>query len=65
MADLVISEDIYFNLAQKHRFKKVLDLAINVSKDYQPPNINIRSKYILDVIHEQNMERNLSLIRNE
>ena len=30
--DLVISEGLYFNLSQKHRFKKVIDLAINAQK---------------------------------
>ena len=35
--DLIISEGLYFNVSQKDRSKKVLDLAINVSKYYQPP----------------------------
>ena len=63
IADLIISEVISSNLYQKPRFKKVLYLAITVSKCYQPPNRNIISKDILDVIHDQNMERNLSLIK--
>ena len=62
ISDLVISEDTSFNISQKPRFNKVLDLARNVSKTYQPPNINLISKDILGVIHDQNMERNLSLI---
>ena len=63
--DLVISKFLSFNLSQKPRFKKVLDLARTVSKCYQPPNRRIRSKDILDVIHDQSMERNLSLIKKE
>ena len=43
----------------------MLDLARTVSKCYQPPNRKLRSKDILDVIHDQNMERNLSLIKKE
>ena len=43
----------------------MLDLAINVSKGYQSPNRNIICKNLLDVIHDQNMERNLSLIKKE
>ena len=64
-ADLIISEGIYFNISNKPRFKKVLDLEITLSKIYQPPNIEYLSKDILDVIHDQNMERNLSLIKKE
>ena len=63
ITDIIIYEGLSFNLSQKPRFKKVLDLARNVSKCYQPPNINIITKDILDVIHDQNMERNLSLIK--
>ena len=37
ISDLIISEGLYFNLSQKPRFKKVLDLARTVSKYYQPP----------------------------
>ena len=65
IADLIISEGLSFNLSQKPRFKKVLDLARTVSKCYQPPNRKLISKDILDVIHDQNMERNLSLIKKE
>ena len=32
IANLIISEGISFSLAQKHKFKKVLDLARNMSK---------------------------------
>ena len=63
--DLIISEGLSFNLSQKPRFKKVTELARTVSKCYQPPNRNIISKDILDVIHDQNMESNLSLIEKE
>ena len=50
ISDLIISKGLSFNLAQKPRFKKVLDLERNVSKGYQHPNRNIISKdlpYIL------------------
>ena len=62
IADLIISEGLSFNLSQKPRFKKVLELERTVSKCYQPPNIKLISKDLLDVIHDQNMEINLSLI---
>ena len=65
IVDLVIYEGLSFNLSQKPRFKKVLDLAITVSKCYQPPNRKLISNDLLDVIHDQNMERNLSLIEKE
>ena len=64
IADIIISEGLSFNLSHKLRFKKVLDLEKTVSKCYQPPNINLISKYLLDVINDQKMERNLSLIKN-
>ena len=63
--DLIISEGLSFNLSQKYRFKKVLQLARTVSKCYQPPNRKLLSKDLLEVIHDQNMERNLSLIEKE
>ena len=44
------------------RFKNDLELARTVSKCYQSPNRKLISKYLLDVIHDQNMKRNLSLI---
>ena len=43
----------------------MLELARTVSKCYQPPNRNLVSKDLLDVIYDQNMERNLSLIEKE
>ena len=55
IANLNISEGLSFNQYQKHRFKKVLELARTVSKCYQPPNIKLVSKDLLDVIHDQNM----------
>ena len=64
-ADLIISEGLHFNLAQKPRFKNVLDLAIKVSKVYQPTNRKLTSKDLLDEIHDQNMESNLSLIKKD
>ena len=60
---IIIYEGLYFNLYHKPRFKKVLDLERTVSKIYQSPNGNLISKKLLDVIHYQNMERNLSLIK--
>ena len=65
ISDLVISEGLSFNLSHKPRFKKVLELARTVSKCCQTPNRKLISKDILDVIHDQNMERNLSLIEKE
>ena len=62
ITDFNISEGPYFNLSQYPRFKKVLDLARTVSNSYQHPNINLISKDILDVIRDQNTERNLSFI---
>ena len=62
IADLIISEGLSFNLSHKTRFKKVLDLAMNVSKCYQPPKRKLISKDILGVIHDHNMERGLSFI---
>ena len=55
IADLIISEGLSFNLSQKPRFNKVLELARTVSKCYHPPNRNLISKDLLDVIHDQNM----------
>ena len=65
IADLIISEGLSFNISHKPRFKKVLDLARTVSKCYQHPNRKLISKDLLDVINDQNMERNLSLIKKE
>ena len=45
--DLIISGGLSFNLSQKPRLEKVLGLARNVSKCYQPPNRNLISKDIL------------------
>ena len=60
IADLVIYEGLSFILAKKPRFKKVLDLERIVSKYYQPPNRKFIFKDILDVIYDQNMERDLN-----
>ena len=65
IADIIISEGLYFNLSQKPRFKKMLYLARTVSKCYHPPNKYLISKDLVDAIHDQNMERNLSLIKKE
>ena len=63
ITDLIIYENLSLNLSQKHRFKKVLGLERDVSKCYQPPDRKFIYKYLLVVIHDQNMERNLSLIK--
>ena len=65
IADIILSEGLFFNLSQKYRFKKVLELARTVLKCYQPPNRDIISKDILDVIHDQIMERSLRSIKKE
>ena len=65
IADLIISEGLYLDLSQKPRFKKVLDLARNVSTVYQHPNRNIIPKDLLDLINDYNMDRNLSFIKRE
>ena len=57
IAYFIISEGLPSNFAQKTRFKKVLDLSRNFSKTYIPPNRNIISKELLDVIHEQNIKK--------
>ena len=53
--DIIISEGLSFNLSHKPSFKKVIDLARTVSKHYQPPNIKLIYKDILDVMYDQNM----------
>ena len=65
IADLIIAEGLYFNIGQKPRFKKVLYLARKLSIGYQPPNRNIISKNIMDLIHDKNMERNFIFILEE
>ena len=63
IADLIIYEGLSFNIAHKPRFKEVLYLERTVSISCQPPNIKLISKDLLDVIHDHNMERNLSSIK--
>ena len=63
IADLVIYEGLSFNISQKPRSKKVLNLEINVSKSYQPPNRKFIYKDLLGIIHDQNMESKLSFIK--
>ena len=65
ISDLIIFEGLSLNLDQKSRFKRVLDLARNVSKCYQPPNRKLMHKDNLYVIHDKNMKSNLSLIKKE
>ena len=63
--DLIISEGLPFNIDQKTGFKKVLELSRNVSKTYIPPNRKRISKELIDVIHEENMKRNIEIIKRE
>ena len=63
IGDIIIYEGLSFNLSQKPRLNKVLGLARNVSKYYQPPNRNLISKDLLGVKYDQNIKRNLSLIQ--
>ena len=65
IADFIIYEDMSFNLDKKPRFKKFLHSARNLSKVYHPPNIKLISKDLIDVIHDQNMKRNLTIIKKE
>ena len=62
---IIISEGLSFNIFQKPRFNKSLDLSRNVSNNYISPNRNIISKERLDVIHEHNMKSNLFMIKKE
>ena len=62
ISDILISEGIYFNLYQKPRFKKVLDLEIIVSNSYQPPKRNLIYKDLSVVIRYHNMESKSCLI---
>ena len=61
----IITEGVYLNLALKPRFKKVLDLAINMSKGYQPPKRKLIHKDVMYVIHDHNMESELIVIKKE
>ena len=63
IADLIFSEGLSFNIAQKPRFKKIMELSRNVSKTYIPPNIKLIYKELLDGIHEKNMKSNLEIIK--
>ena len=54
IAVIIISEGLSFNISQKPSFERVLGLSVTVSKRYQPPNRNIISKDLLDVIFYQN-----------
>ena len=65
IADLIISEGKSFNIAQKPRFKNVLNLAQNISKGYNIPNRKLIYKYLLDVIHYNIMQRKLGMVKRE
>ena len=65
IAYFIISEGLPFNISQKPKFKKVLEFSRNVLKTYITPNGKVISKELLDVIHEQNMKRNLAMIKKE
>ena len=59
---IIISKGFTFNISQKTRFKKVLDLAINVSNGCQSLK---KIKNILNLIHDQNIQRKLVMIKKE
>ena len=42
-----------------------MDLERNESKGYNPHNMDIISKDLLDEIHDQNMKRNITMINKE
>ena len=60
--DTIISKGFYFNISQKPKFKKIIDLAKNLSKGYRHPNRNLTYKDLQDIIHDHNMESNIILI---
>ena len=62
IADIIISEFLYLNIFQKPIFKMVFNLDF---WGYNPPNIQLVYKYLLDAIHAQSMQRNLSTIQKE
>ena len=62
IADLIISEDLSFNLAQNPLFKKVIYLEIYEAKGYKHTTMNLISKYLMDINNYQNMESNLIFI---
>ena len=62
IADIIIQEGLDFNISQKYRFKKVLDLARNVSKGYTSPNRKLMPTDLLDGIHDQKMKKNLTIM---
>ena len=65
IAYLTIYEGISLNIAQKNRFDKVLELAQTKSKDYISSNRKLIFKELLDLVDEQNMQMNLTVIQNE
>ena len=65
ISDIFISEGLPFNIPQKPGFKKVLELSKKLSNTYIPPNRKLISKEQLDVTHEENMKRNLTMIKKE
>ena len=65
IADLIVSEGLSFNIAQKPTSEKILELARNVSKPYIHPKIKLIYKDLLGVIHKQNMKRNLEMIKKK
>ena len=62
IADFIILEILSFNISQKPRFKKILELTRNIYKTYITPKRKLISKQLLDVIHKHNMKRNLAII---
>ena len=65
ISDIIMTEGLSFNISQKPRFKKVLNFSRIISRTYIPPNRNIISKELLDVIHEYNMKSNLKMNKSK
>ena len=65
IAYFIISEGLSFNLAQNPIYKKIMELARNVSKTCITPNRNRISKELLDFIHKQNTKINLAMIKKK
>ena len=62
---IIIKNSLWIKISPKPRIKKVLNLAQNVFNNFNPTNRKIVSKYLLYVIHVQNMQMSLSMIQRE
>ena len=63
IADIIIYDGLSFNIGPKPILEKVMELSRYISNNYSPPNINVISKGLLHVIHEQNTKSNLAMIK--